>query len=115
MIWSELCSLCSLIDQLHASDSDIAEKLAAINQDLEVLTLTFAQVNSGNGREEDLEGMDPFGCLVVWQQGLLNNHDKLISQIQAQKGFESFLKLLSFDNLHSAAMHGPMIVINHCR
>jgi len=49
------------------------------------------------------------------QQQLLDDRDKLISQIWAQKGLESFLKPLSFDNLHSAAVHGPVIMINHCR
>ena len=115
LIWSEMRGLRSSIDQLRASDSELADKLAAINQDLEVLTLTFAQNNYGDGVEEGLEGMDPFGRLVVRQQGLLDDRDKLISQIRTRKGLESFLKPPSFDNLRSTAMRGPVIVINHCR
>jgi len=115
LIWSEMRGLRSSIDQLRASDPDVADKLIAINQDLEDLTLTLAQNDYGDGREEDLEGVDPFGRLVVRQQGLLDDRDKLISQIRARKGLESFLKSPSFDDLHSAAVRGPVIMINHCR
>jgi len=115
LIWSEMRGLRSSVDQLRASDPDLADKLAVINRDLEVLTLTFAQNNYGDGGEEGLEGMGPFGRLVVRQRGLLDDRDKLISQIRSRKGFESFLKLASFDNLRSAAVRGPVVMINHCR
>jgi CHAT domain-containing protein len=102
----------SSIDQLHAFDSEAADDLAAINHDLEVLPSTFAQNNYGS--EEGLEGMAPFGRLDVLQQGSLDDRDKLISQIQTVKGFESFLKPPPFENLRSAAVRGPVIMINHC-
>jgi len=114
MIWSEMRGLRSSTDQLRASDSDLADKFAAINQDLEVLTLTFAQNNYGDDGEEVLEGMDPFGRLVLRQRELSDDRDKLISQIRARKGLESFLKPLSFDDLRFAAVLGPVIMINHC-
>jgi len=47
LIWSEMRGLHSSIDQLRATDLDLADKFAAINQDLEVLTLTFARYNYG--------------------------------------------------------------------
>ena len=116
LIWSEMRGLRSTIDQLRASDSEAADEFAAINQDLEVLTLTLAQNNhGGGGGEEGLEGMDPFGRLIVRQRGLLDNRDRLISQTRSRKGMESFLKPPSFDNLRSAAVRGPVIMINHCR
>jgi len=115
LIWSEMRGLRSSIDQLRASDPDLADGLAAINQDIEVLALTSAQNNYGDGGEEGVDGMGPFGRLVVRQQGLLDDRDTLISQIRARKGLESFLKPPSFDNLRSAAVRGPVIVINHCR
>ena len=102
----------SPIQQLRATDPNSAYKLATINQDLEDLTLTFAQ---NNYSDEGLEGMDPFGRLVVRQQALLDDRDKLISQIRARKGLESFLKPPSFDNLRSAAVRGPVVMINHCK
>jgi len=115
LIWSEMRGLRSSIDQLRASDSELADEPAAINLNLEVLTLTFGQNNYGDGGEECPEGMDPFGRLVVRQRGLLDNRDKLISQIRTRKGLESFLKPPSFDILRSAAERGPVIVINQCR
>ena len=115
LIWSEMRGLRSSIDQLRASDSELADKLTAINHDLEVLTLTFAQSNYSDGEEGGLEGMDPFSRLVLKQRGLLDDRDKLISQIRTRKGFESFLKPLSFDDLRSAAERGPVIIINHNR
>jgi len=116
LIWSEMRGLRPSIDQLRASDPDVADKLTAINQDLEDLTLAFAQNSyDDDGGEEGLEGMGPFGRLVVRQQGLLNDRDNLISQIRARKGFESLLKPPSFDHVRSAAVRGPVIVINHCR
>jgi len=115
LIWSEMRGLRSSIDQLRASDPVLADKLAAINQDIEVLALTSAQNNYDDGGEEGVGGMDPFGRLVVRQQGLLDDRDKLISQIRARKGLESFLKPPTFDNLRFAAVRGPIIIINHSR
>jgi len=114
LIWSEMRGLRSSIDQLRAFDSDLADKFAAINQDLEVLTLTLAHNNHGDGGEGDLKGMRPFGRIVVRQRGLLDDRDKLISQIRARKGLGSFLKPLSFDDLRCAAVLGPVVMINHC-
>ena len=121
LIISEMRGLRSSIDQLCASDPDLADKLAAINHDLEVLTLIFAQNNYGDGGEEGLGGMDPFGRLIVRQcgPGLLacdsDEREKFISQIRARKGLESFLKPPSFDNLSSAAVCGPVVMVNHSR
>jgi len=115
LIWSEMRGLRSSIDQLRASDPELVDKLAVINQNVEVLALTPAGNNYGDGGEEGVEGMDPFGRLVVRQQGLLDDRDKLISQIRTRKGLEPFLQPPSFDNLRSAAVRGPVIVINHSR
>jgi len=59
--------------------------------------------------------MHPFGHLVLRQRNLLDDREMLISQIQALPGFETFLKPPSFDNLRSASLHGPVIIINHCK
>jgi septal ring factor EnvC (AmiA/AmiB activator) len=69
LIWSEMRGLRSSIDQLRASGSELADKFVTINQDLEVLTLTLAQNNYGDDEEEGLDGMNPFGRLVLRQRG----------------------------------------------
>jgi CHAT domain-containing protein len=114
LIWSEMRGLRSSIDQLCVSDPQLADKFAAVNRDLEMLALTLSPDEHGGASGGD-EGMDPFGRLVVRQQKLLDDRDKLISQIRARKGLETFLKAPSFDNLRPAAMRGPVIVINHCK
>src|SRR5947208_14830712 len=58
--------------------------------------------------------MDPYGHSVIRKQKLLDDRKKLITQIQALSGFDTFLKPPSFDTLRSTASHGPVIIINHC-
>jgi CHAT domain-containing protein len=58
--------------------------------------------------------MDPCGHGVVRKQRLLDDREKLITQIQALSGFDTFLKPPSFETLRSAASHGPVVIINHC-
>ena len=115
LIWSEMRGLRTSIDQIHAVDSRLAEKFAAVNRDLETLTLTISANRNGDGPGGNFMGMDPFGQLVVQQRKLLDDRSKLILQIRSLPGFETFLKSPSFDNLHSAAARGPVIIINHSR
>ena len=115
LIWSEMRGLRSSIDQIRAIDSHLGDKFAAVNRDLETLTLTISASNSDNIRDDGTAGMDLFGRLVMRQRELLDDRDKLISQIQALPGLETFLKPPSFDNLRSSAARGPVIIINHSR
>ncbi|KAI0003262.1 CHAT domain-containing protein [Russula compacta] len=93
LLWSEMRGF---------PNSRLADRFAAVNRDLEMLTWRR-------------RGVYPFGHLVQRQRKLLDDRNKLISQIQAMPGFETFLKSPSFDNLCSVAAHGPVIMINHCR
>jgi len=118
LLWSEMRGLRTSIDkfdQIRLADSHLADKFDAINRDLETLTLAFSPSNNLDGGNSDLDGMDPFGCLVVRQRRLLDDREKLISQIHALPGFDTFLKPPSFETLRSAACHGPVIIINHCK
>lgn len=115
LLWSEIRSLRTSIDQIRSVDCHLAEEFAAVNKDLDTLTLAFSPNVSVGGGDSDVEGMDPFGHLVMQQQKLLNDREKLISQIQALPGCETFLKSPSFDTLRSAASHGPIVIINHCQ
>jgi hypothetical protein len=119
LLWSEMRGFRSFISRLRAADPALAEKFAAVNKELEILTTSIAP---GGNVEPDLNGvgleggeeMDPFGRLVVKQQALVEEREKLASQIQSLPGFEGFLKGPSFGYLRSAAVHGPVVVINHC-
>ncbi|KAF8478907.1 hypothetical protein DFH94DRAFT_693298 [Russula ochroleuca] len=94
LIWSEMRGFRTSIDQIRATDSHLADKFADINRDLEVLTfkLTVSTNSGDDGRGNSFVRMDPLGHLVVQQRKLLDDRNKLITQIQALPGFETFLK-----------------------
>jgi hypothetical protein len=79
--------------------------------DLEVHTLKVSPNSNGDSREDGPVRMDPFGHLVVQQRKLLDDRNKLISQIQALPGFETFMKSPYFDKLHFSAARGPVVTI----
>ena len=114
LLWSEMRGFRTSIDQLQAVNLPLAEKFAAINRDLEALTISGSPVV---WMEDDPvgghEAMDPLGRLVVQQRKFVEERGRIISQIRAQPGFASFLVPPSFDTLRSAAAGGPVILINH--
>jgi len=114
LLWSEMRGLRTSIGQIRLADPDLADKFAAVNRDLETVTLALSPKNNVDNRDNAINGMDQFGHLVLRQQELLGDREKLIPQIQALPGLDTFLKPPSFDALRSAASHGPVIIINHC-
>ena len=118
LLWSELRGLRASIDQLSRADMDLAEKFAAINKDLEELTTSDSQSfvsncgDDGSGGEVD---PDPFSHTIMKQRRLLDERTRLITQIRSLPNFENFLVAPSFEALRTAARHGPVIIINHCR
>jgi len=116
LLWSEMRGLRMSTDQLRLVNLPLAERFAAINKDLEALTMSSsAGIWPNQGHADSNEPMDPFGRLVVKQRALVAERDKLISQIQSLPGFGTFLMTPSFDTARSAAEHGPVIIINHTK
>ncbi len=115
LLWSEMRGLRTSMDQIRLANSRLADELAAVNRDLEKITFAFPPNDSVRSGDDDIESMDPFGQLVVQQRRLLDDREKLVSQIQALPGFDTFLMSLSFDTLRSAACRGPVIIINHSK
>jgi CHAT domain-containing protein/tetratricopeptide (TPR) repeat protein len=113
LLWSQMRGLRTSVDEIRLADPHLADKFASVNRDLEMLTFSFSPQSGFDGGNSDLKGVDPFGHLVVRQRTLLHEREKLISQIQALPGFNTFLKPPSFDTLDSVASHGPVIIINH--
>jgi CHAT domain-containing protein len=107
LIWSEMRGLRTSTDQLRAADPALADKFADINRRLESVTMSVAHSDERTGRSEHL-----IGHLVLTQQRLVEERNALITHIQSSPGFEHFLTQPSFDFLNSAAIHGPVIVIN---
>ncbi|KAI0293090.1 hypothetical protein BC826DRAFT_1016877 [Russula brevipes] len=116
LLWSEMRGFRTSIDQLHAVDPHLAEEFTVINRNLEILTMSiFPGGGKGDGDRVEGEGMDLFGPLVMQQRKLLARRDELVLLIQSLPGFERFFKTQSFDTLRSAALRGPVIIINHCK
>jgi CHAT domain-containing protein len=113
LLWSEMRGLRTSLDQIRSIDPDLAHNFATINRELETVTLAISSKSNVNGRVSDIDAVDPFGHLVVRQRKLLDDREKLISQIQALPGLDTFLGPPSFESLRSAARHGPVIIINH--
>ena len=113
LLWSEMRGLRTSIDQIRLADSNLADNFSAVNRKLETLTLALSVNNNVDGNN-DLVGMDPYGHTVIRKQKLFDDREKLITQIRALSGFDTFLKPPSFDTLRSVAFHGPVIIINHC-
>ena len=91
LLWSEMRGLRTSIDQIRLADSNLADKFSAVNRELETLTLTLS-LNNVDDRNNNLEGMDPYGQNVMRKQKLLDDREKLISQIQDLSGFDTFLE-----------------------
>jgi CHAT domain-containing protein len=121
LLWSEMRGLHTSIDQLRADEPELVDQFNAVNQKLEKLTtstLPNGRVGMDDGGIEDEECMVLFADLMAKQHKLLKERDVLISKIRGSLNFpgsEKFLSSLSFDTLRSAASHGPVIVINHCK
>ena len=118
LLWSEIRGLRALAVGPIEEGLPLVKKLTGICQELESVTMSIAP-SMGLGAEDDGtqggDGMDAFGRLVVKQRKLVKERDVLISQVQGRPGFERFWKTPSFATLRSAASHGPVIIINHCR
>ena len=117
LLWSEMRGLRTPVTQVIEQDSPLAKRFEEINQELENLTISVTPSGRPEANDSDhLEkvGMDPFGRLVLKQKKLVEERDALISQIQSRPGLEGFLGAPSFDTLRSAALRGPVIIINHC-
>ncbi|KAH9025941.1 CHAT domain-containing protein [Lactarius pseudohatsudake] len=118
LLWSEMRGLRTPMVQLAEEDPPLAKRFADINQELEALTTSITpsgRPEMGDGVGQGSDGMDPFGRLVVQQRKLVEERDRLISQIRGRPGLEGFLTTPSFTSLRSAASRGPVIIINHCR
>jgi hypothetical protein len=118
LLWSEMRGLRTSTDQLRTADPVLTDRFTAINQELEIL-ITSASSNESvgmmGGEFEGEEWMVQSPGLMAKQQELLEERDALISRIRGLSGLENFLLPVSFDTLRSAASHGLVIMINHCK
>ncbi|KAH9962742.1 CHAT domain-containing protein [Lactifluus volemus] len=118
LLWSEMRSFRTSTDRLAAVDLALAEEFVAINSKLEQVTTSIVPYGITQREGSGGEGsgrLDPFGPLVEKRQKLVDDRVKLISRIRALPDLDNFLKPPLFDTLRSAALRGPVIIINHCK
>ena len=112
LLWPEIRGLRG---RIRLTDTNLADKFIAVNRELEPLTFSSSLIYNVDGGDRGFERMHSFGHLLSSRyKRLLDERKEPISQIQAISGFDT-LKTPSFDTLCSAANHGPVIIINHCK
>ncbi|KAI0003370.1 hypothetical protein BJV74DRAFT_881806 [Russula compacta] len=115
LLWSEMRGLHASVNQPSIVDVALAEKFAAVNRDLEALTTSCSSSAwMSDGEIKRLQGLDPFGHIVMKHRKLAEERSRLILYIQSFPGFESFLKAPIFETVRSAAARGSVIIVNHC-
>jgi hypothetical protein len=116
LLWSQLRSFRTSMEQPISSHLLLAEKFATVNHKLEVLTLSATlDVDDSEAGSREGRHMDPFCRLVMKQRKLLKERDTLVSHIRGLPGFEDFFKPPSFQTLRSVASRGPVIIVNHSK
>jgi CHAT domain-containing protein len=115
LLWSEIRGLRTSTDRLRTASSHLAEKFTDLNRELETLTMSGSpSIRMNNGGVGGGEETASIGQIAVKQRKLLDERNSLLTQIRSFPGFENFLMPPSFDTLRSAAMRGPVVIINHC-
>ena len=112
LLWSELRGLRTSTDRLRAADPVLAQRFTTINQELEKIATTSALSNENVRMDVRMAQLPD---LAERRQELLKAQDALITEIRALPDLKDFLLPLPFDKLRSAASHGPVIIINHCK
>ena len=118
LLWSEMRGLRTSTDKVRVANPLLAERFTATSQELETLTTSAfskGSVGMGDRVSEGDEWMGQLSGLMERQHELLKERDGLILQIRNLPDLKNFLVPLPFDSLRSAASHGPVIVINHCK
>ena len=108
LIWSETSALHSSMEQLRRVNPDLADRLAHLNQALKKVNPPFP---------EDHGSADADTVAATFEElyTLLIGHQDVIQKIRALRGFANFMKGVPFRTLQTAAVRGPIIIVNHCR
>ncbi|KAI0246757.1 CHAT domain-containing protein [Lactifluus subvellereus] len=118
LLWSGMRSLRTPLDHLHEVDKSLADEFTEISQALETTITTthvrdFVQTPAGTDDDSVAIGRkDTFARDLVEKRRLSEELDKVVLRIQALPGFENFWRPIPFRHLQTAAMSGPVVIIN---
>ncbi|KAI0246751.1 TPR-like protein [Lactifluus subvellereus] len=123
LLWSGMRSLRTPLDHLHEVDKSLADEFTEISQVLETIITTthvrdFAGTLAGTDDDDVTIGRtDVFARDLTEKRRLSEELDKVVLRIQALPGFENFWRPIPFRHLQTAAIGGPVVIINlsECR
>ncbi|KIM28601.1 hypothetical protein M408DRAFT_23647 [Serendipita vermifera MAFF 305830] len=104
IVWQNLVSLRSPLDELNKAYPELAMRLERISRQLE-----GSLSRHSNYKEE---GPLPLQDVANKASTLASERDKIIEQVRRLPGFEYFLKAKAFDKLTPVAYEGPVAIIN---
>ncbi|KAI0245800.1 CHAT domain-containing protein [Lactifluus subvellereus] len=118
LLWSGMRSLRTPLENLHQVDNSLADEFTEISQALEAIITTtdvrdFVQTPAGTDDDGVVIGRkDTFAHDLAEKRRLSGELDKVVLRIQALPGFENFWRPIPFRHLQTAAMGGPVVIIN---
>jgi hypothetical protein len=118
LLWSGMRSLRTPLDHLRGVDKSLADEFTEISQALEaIITTTHVRdfVQALAGTDDDgvaIGGKDTFARDLAEKRRLSEELDKVVLRIQALPGFENFWGSIPFCHLRTAAIGGPVVIIN---
>ncbi|KAI0252091.1 CHAT domain-containing protein [Lactifluus subvellereus] len=118
LLWSGMRSLRTPLDHLHEVDNSLADEFTEISQALETIITTthvrdFVGTLAGTDYDDVTIGRtDMFARDLTEKRRLSEELDKVVLRIQALPGFENFRRPIPFRHLQTAAIGGPVVIIN---
>ncbi|PSR79574.1 hypothetical protein PHLCEN_2v6985 [Hermanssonia centrifuga] len=117
LLWSRMRGYRHPIEKLQESDAGLAEQFKGVCQQLErlnvsseykVLGVPPIPISITPQAAHELE----FDAKVTNNRELLDDYERIVSEIRQLDGFTSFLQATPFPSLQEAASGGPIILVN---
>ncbi|PSR78761.1 hypothetical protein PHLCEN_2v7296 [Hermanssonia centrifuga] len=116
LIWSRMRSYRHPIEKLQGLNASLAEEFKAVCQQLEHLNVSsesnpprMTPIPTISATPHTAVGFD---IKVTKNRQLLEDYERIISEIRQLVGFSSFLQVTPFPTLQTAARGGPVILVN---
>ncbi|KAI0300338.1 CHAT domain-containing protein [Russula brevipes] len=118
LLWSSMRNLRRPLEQLRRVDEALADQFTEISKALEaVITTTdtddFVQPLGGINEDDLVKRKVSFSRNLAEKRRLSEELETVVSRIEALPGFENFRRPVPFCLLQTAAMGGPVIIVNH--
>ncbi|KAJ2934011.1 hypothetical protein H1R20_g3080, partial [Candolleomyces eurysporus] len=113
LVWGQLNSLRTPLEDLREYDEELAERFARVSRTLEKSGTRKSPWDVGVGDSAELKVAISLQQEAVTHVELAMEYEAILKRIRAQPGFESFLKASSFDVLvKSLPKSGYVVMIN---